>query len=100
MENEVIDYLSELHKAKDPNDKMEIQEWDFDIEINTEKAKEISKEISRGKALAWDCVRDLTFKLCKKCYDGQECKNCSNIIQRIKDIFKKSFWDIESSKWH
>ena len=57
---------------------METQLWDFNIEITSQQAKEISKEISRGKALAWDCLRDLSFKLCKKCYDEEECKDCAN----------------------
>ena len=91
MENEVIDYLSEQHKAKDPNDKMEIQKWDFDIEITTEEAKNICRKLPRGKALGWDCVRDRSFELCGNCYVSQECKSCSNKIQRIKDIFKKKF---------
>ena len=103
MNKEIIDYLKEVHTAKDPKDKLDIQKWDFDIEISTKKAKEISKEISKDKALSWDCIRDKTFKLCKECYDkedDEECRECRNVIQRIKDVFKKEFWNRSKSITH
>ena len=72
----LIEYIKEQHTASDPNDKMKIQKWDFDMEITTTKAKEISYEISKGKALSWDCIRDQTFKLCKECYKKEDDKEC------------------------
>ena len=99
----LIEYIKEQHTASDPNDKMEIQKWDFDMEITTKKAKEISYEISKGKALSWDCIRDQTFKLCKECYkkeDDKECNGCKFVIQRIKDVFKNKFWERTGAEKH
>ena len=53
------------------------------MEITTTKAKEISYEISKGKALSWNCIRNQTFKLCKKCYKKEDNKECKGYIYII-----------------
>ena len=100
MQKVIIEYIKVIHKAADPSDAMDIQIWDFDMYISIHKAKKISKEISNGKALSWDCIKDSSFKLCKKCYDGIACGECMNVVQRIRDVFRKEFWQRKLANMH
>ena len=60
----ISEHFKQLHEETIKEFIPLIQKFDFDITVSTNQVIQICEKLSQGKAMAWDCVPDTSFKLC------------------------------------